>query len=63
MKQGGATMNQNQYLVTVRGASWTFNHLNKAVDFVRTMMQADGDIEIMFTKVTGDIKEEEDFYG
>ncbi len=56
-------MNKNQYLVTVRGASWTFSQLNKAVDFIRTMMLADGDIEIMFTKVTGDIKEEEEFYG
>lgn len=45
-----ATMTYNKYLVKAEGVIWTFNNINKAMDFVRTMLTAEGGIVVQIRK-------------
>ena len=43
--------NYNAYLVKAEGIIWKFNNINKAIEFVRTMLTADGQITVQIMKV------------
>ena len=43
-------MTYNSYLVTFKGVALRFNSLQKAVDFIRTMMTAEGELVVEMTK-------------
>jgi hypothetical protein len=42
------------YIVQTHESAWTFNGLNKAMDFVRTMMTAEGNINVQVCKIEAD---------
>ena len=44
-------MKYNSFLVKAEGVVWSFNNLNKAMDFVRTMLLAEGEIVVAIRKV------------
>ena len=48
----------NAYLVKAEGVIWRFNNINKAMDFVRTMLTADGSITVQIRKEEGAYTEE-----
>ena len=41
----------NSYEVKTECIIWKFNQINKAMDFVRTMLTADGEITVAVRKV------------
>ncbi len=43
--------NYNAYLVKAEGIIWRFNNIQKAMDFARTMLTAEGEIVVAIRKV------------
>lgn len=41
----------NAYLVKAEGIIWRFNNIQKAMDFARTMLTAEGEITVSIKKV------------
>lgn len=41
----------NSYLVKAEGIIWRFNNIQKAMDFARTMLTAEGEIVVAIRKV------------
>jgi hypothetical protein len=50
--KGGETMTYyNAYLVKAEGIIWKFNNIQKAMDFARTMLTAEGEITVSIKKI------------